>query len=474
MKKLRLTVLICAAAIILNLTGCAQEPAHEPQTDTAPTSSTEPTECNTDTEQSDETTEEDTNHSTEAQTTTEKEEETTVSTEQEKQTATVKTEEQEQTTPIVTTAKQQVQTTTAVTTTKQQEQTTATPVTTTKQQEQTPAVTTKQPEQTTAAVTTKQEEQTTTAAVTTTEEQTTTAPETEQNTYTLSNPNADQKTKDIYKFICDSYGKNIISCQQESTWMGSPDYEMDYIQRTTGKLPAMRGLDFMNNDYDGVVRRAKEWSEKGGLVTICWHTGVESSGYQESLADDPDFDKLLTEGTEEYKVLMESWDKAAKALQELQKADVTVFWRPFHEFDGQWFWWGKGGADNFIALWQMMYDKFTNEYGLNNLIWVLGYSGDVKRGWYPGDEYCDIAGSDTYDNSTNSKGWKLLKRTCDKPLTFHECGNLPSVEDFERDGAMWSWFMVWHTNFITDNNKDNLSKVYNSDMVLTLDELPKL
>lgn len=470
MKKLRLTALICAAAIILNLTGCAQEPAQEPQTDTAPTSSSEPTESNTDTQQSDETITE------EEQTTTEKEEETTVSTQQEEQTATVKTEEQEQTTPIVTATQQQEQTTTAVTTTKQQEQTTAAPVTTTKQQEQTttPAVTTKQPEQTTVAVTTKQEEQTTTAAVTTTEEQTAAAPEAEQNTYALSNPNANQKTKDIYKFICDSYGKYIISCQQESTWMGSPDYEMDYIQRTTGKLPAMRGLDFMNNDYDGVVRRAKEWSEKGGLVTICWHTGVESSGYQESLADDPDFDKLLTEGTEEYKVLMESWDKAAKALQELQKADVTVFWRPFHEFDGQWFWWGKGGADNFIALWQMMYDKFTNEYGLNNLIWVLGYSGDVKRGWYPGDEYCDIAGSDTYDNSTNLKGWKLLKRTCDKPLTFHECGNLPSVEDFERDGAMWSWFMVWHTNFITDNNKDNLSKVYNSDMVLTLDELPQL
>ena len=82
--------------------------------------------------------------------------------------------------------------------------------------------------------------------------------------------------------------------------MGSPDYEMDHILDTTGRLPAMRGLGFMNNDFSGVVKRSKEWHDKGGIVTICWHTGVKSSGYRESLDDTPDFDKLLTKGTDEY------------------------------------------------------------------------------------------------------------------------------------------------------------------------------
>ena len=288
----------------------------------------------------------------------------------------------------------------------------------------------------------------------------------------LSNPSAMEETAMIYDYICENFGEKMISCQQESTWMGSPDYEIDYIYNTTGKYPAMRGLDFMHNDFDGVVKRAKEWHEKGGLVTICWHTGVAGSGYNESLADDPDFDLLFTEGTDEYNTLMSSWDNAANALLELQEAGVTVFWRPFHEFDGQWFWWGKGGAENFKKLWRMMYDKFTNEYGLNNLIWVLGYSGEVKPDWYPGDEYCDIVGSDTYDDSTNKRAWTKLEKITDKPLAFHECGNLPTVDDFEKDGAIWSWFMVWHTNWITDNDKDNLKAVYNSDLVVTLDELP--
>ena len=290
--------------------------------------------------------------------------------------------------------------------------------------------------------------------------------------YRMSNPNAMDDTVRIYNYICENFGKRMISCQMESTWMGSPDYEIDYVYEIAGRYPAMRGLDFMNNDYTGVVDRAKAWHDRGGLVTICWHTGVAGSGYSESLSDDPDFDVLLTAGTDEYSTMMKAWDDAANALRELQDAGVTVFWRPFHEFDGQWFWWGKGGSDKFIRLWRMMYDTFTNKYGLCNLIWVLGYSGEVKNGWYPGDEYCDIVGSDTYDNSTNKRAWDKLRKITDKPLCFHECGNVPPFGDFERDGAVWSWYMVWHTDHIKNNDKDNLRDVYNNELVITLDELP--
>lgn len=289
----------------------------------------------------------------------------------------------------------------------------------------------------------------------------------------LSNVNADEKTQKVYEYLCDNFGEKMLSAQQESTWMGSADYEMDIIEEATGKLPAIRGLDFMNGDFRGVVERAKEWDSKGGLVTICWHTGINGKGYNESLGDKPNFDALLTEGTPEYNEMIKNWDKAAVALCELRDAGIPVLWRPFHEFDGGWFWWGKKGGDNFIKLWKMMYDRYTNEFGLTNLIWVLGYSGEVKSGWYPGDEYCDIIGSDTYDNSTNAKAWKKLTQlNTGKPMAFHECGNVPSVDKFIADEDLWLWFMVWHTDYISNQDKDNLREVYNSESVITLDELP--
>ncbi|MBD5384695.1 MAG: mannan endo-1,4-beta-mannosidase A and B [Ruminococcaceae bacterium] len=292
------------------------------------------------------------------------------------------------------------------------------------------------------------------------------------NKYTLSNPNSNERTRRIFEYICDNFGTNMLAAQQESIWAGSPEYEMDHILKVTGKLPAMRGLDFKANDFDGVVARSIEWTKRGGLVTICWHTGVAISDYPESKEDDPDFERLFTEGTEENTTLMSSWDRAAKALQELRDAGVTVLWRPFHEFDGQWFWWGKGGAENFKRLWRLMYDKFTNEYKLDNLIWVLGYADFVKEGWYPGDEYCDIVGSDTYDNSTHRAGWELLKKLTDKPRAFHECGNVPPVDDFIRDGAVWAWFMTWHTQYLMANDNETLRGVYNDPRVITLDKLP--
>lgn len=296
----------------------------------------------------------------------------------------------------------------------------------------------------------------------------------------LSNENANETTKNVYSFICQTYKNKIISGQQESTWVDGPDYEMNYISKATGKLPAMRGLDFMNDDFDGVVERSIEWWNKGGLVTICWHCGPDFTGNYDNCKEDEiaDWDKVLTKGTEENKAFFNNMDHAGKALAKLQKAGVTVLWRPFHEFDGAWFWWGKGGAENFKKLWIMMYDHFTNDLGLNNLIWVLGFShnGEKIKKWYPGDEYCDIAGADSYDvkeNGAEKRLFRAVNRVTGgrKPLIFHECGLIPSEQQLKQ--TPWASFMAWHTEWLIDTNtKEHLNEIYNSDYVITLDELP--
>lgn len=303
----------------------------------------------------------------------------------------------------------------------------------------------------------------------------------DKNAMKLSNVNADKTTQKVYSYICDTFENGIISAQQESTWMGSPEYEMDYIMETTGKLPAMRGFDFMNDDFDGVVDRALDWWNRGGLVTICWHCGSDFTGeYNDCMNDEIiDWDSVLTDGTPENKALIDNMDNAGIALQKLQKQGVTVLWRPFHEFDGAWFWWGKGGADNFKKLWVMMYNHFTYDLELNNLIWVLGYSHNGNRldKWYPGDEYCDIVGADSYEVAENGAEKRLYNNVLKvtkgtKPLILHECGLIPTIDDFNI--IRWCAFMTWHTEYLIDaNSEEHLNKLYNSDYVITLDELPK-
>lgn len=296
----------------------------------------------------------------------------------------------------------------------------------------------------------------------------------------LTNPNADETTKKVYEYICSTYLENIITAQQESTWIDGPDYEINYIQEKTGKLPAMRGLDYMGDDFEGVNERAVEWWNKGGIVTICWHCGPEFSGNYDNCKKDKiaDWDAVLTEGTPENKDFIAKMDKVGNALLDLQKKGVPVLWRPFHEPDGKWFWWGKGGAENFKKLWILMYDHFTNDLGLNNLIWVLGFSqqGINMAEWYPGNRYCDIVGADSYYTSfmgAENRLFKQVAKTVDgsKLICFHECGNIPKLSKLKK--VKWAYFMTWHSEWLTDKNSDEkLSEIYNSDYAITLDELP--
>lgn len=296
----------------------------------------------------------------------------------------------------------------------------------------------------------------------------------------LSNPKASAQAQSLYNYLCDTYGNHVISGQQESTWMGSEDYEFEIIKNASGKYPALRGLDYMGDDFAGCNRRAKKWYDRGGIVTICWHCGSDFRGsHTESMNSDLNWSAALTPGTAEYNALIAGMDKGAKALKELQEAGIPVIWRPFHEFDGKWFWWGKGGAENFKKLWRIMYDRYTNYWGLYNLIWSLGYCGDVNSGWYPGDEYVDIIGADTYVNHTGSLApmYNKTAQVANKPVCLHENGPIPDPQKMKSEGAKWLWFMTWHTSFI-DSNEFNtasyLRQVYNSDYMLTLDELPDI
>ncbi len=305
----------------------------------------------------------------------------------------------------------------------------------------------------------------------------TTAPAIEiQHTRDLSNPNASEKAQLIYDYLCSVGGQGIISGVEESPGAASANSEIQYLKRVADKYPALRGLDFINDDFDGVVKRAIFWgNDMKGLVTIGWHWGTPPDGIgYESSKGSVDMDELLTEGSDLYNAMIAQMDVAAESLKELQDAGVVVLWRPFHEFDGQWFWWGKGGSEKFIALWRLMYDRYTNYHGLNNLIWVLGYSDQVKKDWYPGDEYVDICGADSYKSGTRSALYKVVSGYAAEgmPIPLHECAKIPDPDKLQEEGVNWTWFMTWTISYLKENTKEDLEAIFHHDYVITLDELP--
>ncbi len=293
----------------------------------------------------------------------------------------------------------------------------------------------------------------------------------------LSNKNATVEAKALYNYLLAIRGKKILSGQMVSNF-GQFD-ELKYIKEVTGKQPAIRGMDLIDSSKNNEeIEFAKQWWKNGGIPTIMWHWGAPSKGggYVNS-KEAIDIDKCFEKGTPEYKAFWKELDEKAALLQKLNQAHIPVLWRPFHELNGNWFWWGKQGPEKFKLLWTTMYDYYVNKKKLNNLIWVLCYTGNPDGDWFPGRQFVDIAGADTYgDNSPHLAMYnKVHDIVGDKmPIAFHECGTPPDPDQTLAQGAQWSWWMVWHTSHIQKVDKEYLKHVYNHEQVITLDEVPNI
>ena len=257
--------------------------------------------------------------------------------------------------------------------------------------------------------------------------------------------------------------------------------EIKYVHDVTGKYPAIKGFDFIQASLnDSVVKGTIEWWKAGGIPTIMWHMGAPGigEGYENSKKE-IDIDKCFEKGTPEYDSFRTELKTKADLLERLQQANIPVLWRPFHELNGNWFWWGKQGPERFVRLWRFMFDYFNGEKGLDNLIWVLGYTGQPDANWYPGAAYVDIAGADSYarTESPQLNMFNAVRNIVgnEMPVSYHECGIIPDPGLAQQQGATWSWFMTWHTDWLTANNTvAHLNAVYHHDFVITLDELPDL
>jgi len=298
-----------------------------------------------------------------------------------------------------------------------------------------------------------------------------------QSKHQLSNPHPSKEAVALYSYINDMFGKKILAGQMCSTWGVD---ELKYLHEVTGKYPAIRGMDFIESaQSDSEVIRSIAWWKRGGIPTIMWHWGAPGigEGYQNSLKE-IDINKCFEKGTPEYIDFWTQLKMKADQLEKLKEAHVPILWRPFHEFSGDWFWWSKQGPEQFKRLWKTMYHYFVNDRKLNNLIWVLCYTAKADSSWYPGDEYVDIAGADIYDagNGPQTEMFQKVKKVVDDrvPIAYHECGVPPDPDECLEQHTMWSWFMEWHTDYLMKVDQKYLRDVYNSPLVITLDELPDI
>ena len=258
----------------------------------------------------------------------------------------------------------------------------------------------------------------------------------------------------------DTLSKKGYMCGHEDATMYGVTWEWDAdkcdIQATVGDFPAVMGFDLggiemgdaKNLDsvpftriHDEIVKHHK----KGGIITISWHPRNPLTG---------------------------GWMKRVGDFLETLKTEegqrVPVIFRPWHENNGSWFWWGQKlcSDEEFHGLWNMLQD-YLNSRGLDNLLW--SYSPNLDGNWdearyiarYPGNDRVSLIGEDAYQWGTEEDFKKQLTADLDfvsafakkngKLFAMTECGykNMPDSKWWTRvlmpimDKYQICYFLLW-------------------------------
>jgi mannan endo-1,4-beta-mannosidase len=207
---------------------------------------------------------------------------------------------------------------------------------------------------------------------------------------------------------------------QTGQWVGIAGF--DYYE-TYLNMPKTQPALFKPPRWKAINEFAKTYWEMGGLVTISCHmTNPWDGGLAWGKA--ARFEDLLSTNTTAHARYMEQVDEVARGLADLQDAGVVVLFRPFHEMQGDWFWWGGRNPDVFRKVWINLFEYYTQKKRLHNLIWIWSPNGNSPAlEYYPGTPYVDMTGLDIYSRTLKEfkSAYEALKKT-GKPFAITEFG----------------------------------------------------
>jgi mannan endo-1,4-beta-mannosidase len=286
-------------------------------------------------------------------------------------------------------------------------------------------------------------------------------------------PNATPEARALLDLFYRISGKYTLTGQHN--YPNTKDRNTRFAAEYIGQTPAIWSTD-MGFAEDGnsdsylarpdIVREAIRQHNKGSIITICWHavppTADEPVTFQprgkvapDSLASvqgqllDEQFKEVLTPGTRLYKRWAAQVDSIAVYLKKLQEANVPVLWRPYHEMNGDWFWWGGRVGENSTAdLYRQLYDRMVNYHKLNNLVWIWSVdrpSTPIRKfsNFYPGNNYLDILALDVYGSDFNQAYYdSLMVLSKGKPIVLGEVGNPPTLDILDNQ-PNWGYWVIW-------------------------------
>jgi len=216
-------------------------------------------------------------------------------------------------------------------------------------------------------------------------------------------------------------GKHILFGQQDATAYGvhNKDTVRGFcdMHEVTGQFPALYGFDIghinQTHNVDSVSfikieQLIKEAYARGGVITISWHEKNPVSNGK--IGDLTPAVKRILPGGDFHSNFKKQLDLVGRFFLKLKDASgkpIPVIFRPYHEHNGDWFWWGTKGCteQEYAELFRFTVEYLRDTMNIHQLLYAISPDRsrmdpkNMEQGMlyaYPGDAYVDIFGMDNY------------------------------------------------------------------------------
>ena len=233
--------------------------------------------------------------------------------------------------------------------------------------------------------------------------------------------------------------------------------QISTFEKTAGGAPVTFDFEMSCLPYsvderqlNRIVTEMVQFTQKGGIIcaTNHWLTpttkladstqqGANNSRQRLTRAQ---YLQVVTPGNQIYENFREELAYGAEFFKKLEDAGVPVVYRPMHEANGAWFWWGVGGNDGITgadvaALYRYVHDYYVKEKGLSNIIWcfctALAGNHSEKYSWWSEGNYIDIASTDWYLYYGDYEGYYNGAQSLADGMPF-------AMSEFGWDGNGWN------------------------------------
>ena len=217
-----------------------------------------------------------------------------------------------------------------------------------------------------------------------------------------------------------SYSDFLLFGHQNAGHIGvsitSQDGTQSDVKNLVGKHPGVVGIDTLSFfGYEGkmedTVKVVKQLHKEGVIITLSSHMPNFSLGGKEFIDYTPNMtegnvgERLLPGGdlNSKYIRFLNNIAKFAQLCVDINGERIPMIFRPFHESNGDWFWWGRKhlSDEKYIELFRYTIDYLRVDKGIRNFLYSYSPNGVIESksqymSRYPGDEYVDILGFDMY------------------------------------------------------------------------------